>query len=173
MAPYVGFRVAPPAVSRRQWVFLAARFRRAVRKQPEIAMLRRRLRAMGGEMLVPAPDDVEEDISELLDKAEVMTGRVILRQMEASGCHQNVARLWLHGLEGLTASCTGYAHSEDALWRQHSWGCCPDGIIETTTPRLLYWGVSYRHANADAFAKGALGTPTYWAVRLSRWRPFR
>src|SRR4051812_34350409 len=75
IAPYSGFRVAPPAVSMQQWAFLAARFRRAVRKQPEIAMLRRRLRAIGGEMLVPAPDDVDGDISELLDKAEVMTGR--------------------------------------------------------------------------------------------------
>ena len=134
--------------------------------------LRSCLLGFGGRNLVyPLTPDI--DMPMLMSRGEWMTGEIVYKRMAMSQCHSNVAKLWLAKARKLSAIGTGYALTEDGLWRQHSWGCCPDGIIETTTPRLLYWGVSYRGANADAFAKRALGTPTYWAVRLSRWRPFR
>ena len=40
---------------------------------------------------------------------------------------------------------TGYALSDDGLWRQHSWLIAKPGrrwtVIETTCRRLLYYGV--------------------------------
>jgi hypothetical protein len=37
---------------------------------------------------------------------------------------------------------TGYALSEDGLWRQHSWGLREDGgVVETTSGREMYVGL--------------------------------
>ena len=36
---------------------------------------------------------------------------------------------------------TGYALSDDGLWRQHSWGLLTDDrVVETTVARLRYFG---------------------------------
>ena len=45
---------------------------------------------------------------------------------------------------------TGYALSDDDLWRQHSWGVAVDGVVvETTVEREIYVGIvlSARAAN--------------------------
>ena len=59
-------------------------------------------------------------------------------------CHQNSADLWNHNKTN-TLICTGYALSEDGMWRQHSWVLWfkPRSvqIVETTTPRKAYYGV--------------------------------
>lgn len=58
---------------------------------------------------------------------------------EHSQCHQNTATLLLNGIADTIY--TGYALSEDGLWRQHSWGERRNGVLlETTTPRLVYVG---------------------------------
>jgi hypothetical protein len=50
-----------------------------------------------------------------------MPGAVVCEVMEDSRCHENVARLWTDKRWGLVAIGTGYALSEDGLWRRHSW----------------------------------------------------
>ncbi len=47
---------------------------------------------------------------------------VIYRPMEPSRCHRNVARLWTEKKKGsrLVGIGTGYALSDDGLWRRHS-----------------------------------------------------
>jgi hypothetical protein len=55
-------------------------------------------------------------------------------------CHRNVAVLWFDGV--IESIGTGYALSDDGLWRQHSWGLASDGaLVETTDERRAYVGV--------------------------------
>ena len=59
---------------------------------------------------------------------------------EAGECHRNVAVRWIDGQVDTIA--TGYALSGDNLWRQHSWGIDPDGVLaETTDERHAYVGI--------------------------------
>ena len=69
-------------------------------------------------------------------------------QGSPSGCHQNSARLWS---EGKGKTITGYALSDDGLWRQHSWINAGDHLIETTDPRVLYFGYSLTEVESEKF----------------------
>lgn len=53
-------------------------------------------------------------------------------------CHDNA--LHLKRAHQIDDVWSGYALSEDGLWRFHSWGCQSELIVETTEPRLAYWG---------------------------------
>jgi len=66
---------------------------------------------------------------------------------EPNRCHDNVAAVLeiCGGMEGAPnlLGATGYALSEDGLWRQHSWAVGDEGeIFETTVGRTAYFGVS-------------------------------
>lgn len=64
---------------------------------------------------------------------------VKLIKMIQSGCHDNCEILFENGK--INKICTGYALSKDGLWRFHSWGFDNENnLVETTEPRLLYWG---------------------------------
>ncbi len=67
-------------------------------------------------------------------------------------CHQNVSTVWQSKVPKLIAVGTGYALSEDGLWRQHSWGVLRDGLLETTVVRVKYFGLLLQAADADSFA---------------------
>jgi hypothetical protein len=62
-----------------------------------------------------------------------------------SNCHGNTAMLYVHH-RGAVQIASGYALSEDGLWRQHSWGInAADGrAIETTVRRVRYYGAIFR-----------------------------
>ncbi len=132
--------------------FLNRRFREAVRGQPELKRLRAILLRMGGIFLV-APPRPDGDIPTLLELGFLTSGPITLKIMKSSSCHQNVASLWKSRKAGIVAIATGYALSEDGLWRQHSWGIRRDGIIETTEPRQKYFGLVLQGAKADRFVK--------------------
>ena len=57
--------------------------------------------------------------------------------------------------------CTGYALSDDGMWRQHSW--CIDKrprttkIIETTEPRVLYFGYVLNDEETKRFIRRLYG----------------
>ena len=84
-----------------------------------------------------------------------MEGSITYRRMEPSQCHLNVARLWNERKKGsrLIGVGTGYALSDDGLWRGHSWGLTKKGIIETTVRRVKYFGLSLVGEGADLFCK--------------------
>ena len=63
-------------------------------------------------------------------------------------CHENVAELYA---EGKGQICTGYALSNDGLWRQHSWASDRRGIVETTETRVLYFGYELTDCEAELF----------------------
>lgn len=69
---------------------------------------------------------------------------------EPISCHSNVARLFEKG--EIETICTGYALSDDGLWRQHSWGLLDgDVVVETTQTRVSYFGIRLPPDEADDF----------------------
>ncbi len=137
---------------------LTRRLREATEQQPEIQTLRLLLLGIGGVELV-APSKPDSDVPKIVDHGLLMEGSLINHILDESGCHENVAELWLEEKEGLTGIGTGYALSEDGLWRQHSWGLRDAEIIETTSERIKYFGRRLTSTDADAFAEANRGDP--------------
>lgn len=56
-------------------------------------------------------------------------------------CHENVAKMHRRNPQRF-AICTGYALSNDSIWRPHSWVLDKKNrrIIETTEKRVTYYG---------------------------------
>jgi hypothetical protein len=75
---------------------------------------------------------------------------------EPHTCHTNVAYIWYENQEELAIG-TGYALSDDGLWRQHSWLVRKEPIaeqyslLETTIKRIKYFGVILTKSEAQAF----------------------
>ena len=65
-----------------------------------------------------------------------------------NGCHKNSAKLWS---EGKGKIVTGYALSDDGLWRQHSWVNAGNQLIETTEPRVIYFGYTLDEDESKEF----------------------
>jgi hypothetical protein len=108
--------------------------------------------AHGGKAVVP-PLSIEPDMAELL------TGSCVERPVRmapgrANQCHETAAIAWCDGK--LDAIVTGYALSNDGLWRQHSWGLSKGAVIEPTEKRLAYFGIELRGARADEFAENQM-----------------
>jgi|SRR5665213_1339855 len=130
---------------------LARRLRAAIELQPEIGALRTLLLGIGGVEFV-ASSQIDPDIGALISSGFAMEDLVECEPMERSACHANVARLWVADKSDLLGIGTGYALSDDGLWRQHSWGMRRNGILETTKPRVRYFGIALQGRDADAFA---------------------
>ena len=121
--------------------------------------LRDRLLEIGGcEVCMPAYEEDLEDITEygqLWDNigVKMMKGR-------PGKCHGNSAELWYNNKDTWRSGhaliiCTGYALSADGFWRQHSWlvHTTPgsNSIIETTEPRIAYYGFGMTYEQATEF----------------------
>ena len=138
-------------VDSEQLKFLQRRLRQASLEQPDVKRLKLLLLRLGGTFIV-APPKPDADIPALLDSGFVMSGTAKLKRGKASMCHQNVAASWKARRLGIIGIATGYALSEDGLWRQHSWGLLRDGILETTELRVKYFGILLQGDRADYFA---------------------
>jgi len=93
-----------------------------------------------GHGVVPQDQDLSQ-LEHLLAAATLTRpGHVRVTRMAPSECHANAARLWAQS-RGSEKIWTGFALSTDGLWRQHSWADDGHGIIETTEPRISYFGV--------------------------------
>lgn len=118
-----------------------------------ILRLRDRLLGFGGhEACMPAH---ESDIDAIMDRGQLWYGdRILLKRGEPSQCHSNAACYWNDHMDN-TVLCTGYALSEDGLWRQHSWLVelrpRKNRIIETTVPRVAYFGFAMTDDEAEKF----------------------
>jgi hypothetical protein len=132
--------------------FLQARLREAAKGQPEIKRLKSLLLRVGGDFLV-APPKPDANVVELVTSGFVMSGPVTLKAMKSSMCHQNAAAIWRDRKFGVVGIATGYALSDDGLWRQHTWGIQRTGILETTVERVKYFGILLQGARADHFAE--------------------
>jgi len=105
----------------------------------------------GGQLVVP-PTEPEQHI-------ETMTGNLadwpakpaVLRRGANNACHTNSANAWLAGKVELMV--TGYALSDDDLWRQHTWAISAAGVlVESTCLRVAYVGVALAGQDALRFA---------------------
>lgn len=118
--------------------------------------LRDRLLSFAGEATCFAY--VEEDIDDILEYGQFWLGHgAKMMRGQASRCHSNVSELWeLNHKDHEFYICTGYALSKDGMWRQHSWGILKTPrsikIIETTTPRIAYYGFAMDEKMAEKFA---------------------
>jgi hypothetical protein len=66
-------------------------------------------------------------------------------------CHLNSVTLWRAGKA--LAIGTGYALSDDGLWREHSWAWGrDDDLIETTGPRISYFGLRLEGDDARRYS---------------------
>lgn len=77
-------------------------------------------------------------------------------------CHYNSATFWNNNSD-FCLLMTGYALSEDGMWRQHSWCLLQrdprseknidDTVVETTANRLLYYGIRLTKEESESFLK--------------------
>jgi hypothetical protein len=139
------------AMTPEQKKFLQGRLRNATIEQPDLKRLKPLLLGFGGDFLV-APTKVDADLPLLMGFGFLMSGPVVLKKMRASSCHQNVATVWRSRVPRIVGIATGYALSDDGLWRQHSWGLLRNGVLETTVERIKYFGILLTGADADDFA---------------------
>jgi hypothetical protein len=105
--------------------------------------LGQKLLKAGGKKIAPMP---EPHLNALLQRGKVMNNDLRFHKMDNSACHSNVALLW--NRKGY-AICTGWALSDDNIWRQHSW--CLDRratIVETTESREIYFGIKLEESEA-------------------------
>jgi hypothetical protein len=110
---------------------LNRRLSEAIYQQPELERLKELLLNLGGEFLV-APPKPDQDVPMVLERGFLMSGPIMFNVMESSSCHRNVASIWIRKEFGVVGIATGYALSDDGLWRQHTWGVLRDGVLETT-----------------------------------------
>ena len=104
----------------------------------------------GGYAAAPRP---ENDLIKILDRGYLRDGRdAKLMRGRPIGCHSNSALLWTENRDN-SVIVTGWAMSDDGVWRQHSWvkHLGTNQIYETTNERLLYYGFDLTTAEAELF----------------------
>lgn len=121
--------------------------------------LRDKILTFGGEeVCLPRTED---DLDAIESDSQFWYGHnVMLRKGQPSHCHQNIACQYLGNPKHLKI-CTGYALTDDGIWRQHTWGLFtyktkPDLIVESTIPRLAYYGVVLTDEQAKQFVREVL-----------------
>ncbi len=128
--------------------FLEIRRLEHLQDHPDYAKLEERLLSMGGEMVVPRR---EPDQEKILSRGRQWIGHNIkIIRGTPSNCHGNVAKRWRRSPRRYRIA-TGWALSEDGLWRQHSWIIEGRTLIETTTPREKYFGFELTPQEAQQF----------------------
>jgi hypothetical protein len=104
---------------------------------PEYKPLVDKLLNIGGDFVIIWR--YEPDLDKLISRGKLFKNKIILKQMDFSHCHENAAKLWFKNKN--LKIVTGWALSDDGLWRQHSWILKNNTIIETTEIREKYFGV--------------------------------
>lgn len=120
----------------------------------EIMALVNHLLTFGGSS-VCIPNGQEEDLNNILKYGQFWFGKSAkMMKGRPSQCHQNSCLLWDNNKD-ISRICTGYALSEDGIWRQHSWvvQCKPNSnlIIETTVKRVAYFGFAMNEEQSEEF----------------------
>lgn len=124
----------------------------------ELLGLRDRLLAFAGDQAcLPAN---EPDLAILQTRGQFWPGEpVTMKRMRAIRCHENASMLWCKQADRYLIA-TGYALSDDGMWRQHSWivepdtsGKKPPMIIETTERRVAYFGAVLNYEESVKFAE--------------------
>ena len=96
--------------------------------------------------------ECEEDAPELIHRGELFGGDKATKvKGTPSQCHKNAAKRWFWHPELFTIT-TGYALSDDGIWRQHTWLVDRAGkVMETTVLRVSYYGFKLTTEESMAF----------------------
>ena len=130
---------------------------------PALRILADRLLSFGGTG-VCLPGE-EEDYDDIMTLGQLWYGKSVkMMKGRPNKCHANSAELFRNNrnalLESKLAICTGYALSEDGLWRQHSWLAWirqrSVTLVETTVPRIAYFGFCMPLRQSERFADANL-----------------
>lgn len=134
----------------------------------EITLVKHLLSFGGVRVCIPG---AEEDAKNILQRGQLWFGdHSVYKKGLPNRCHANSGALWhanrSRKLDGSyrmeLALATGYALSDDGLWRQHSWCVLRKPrsvtIVETTTKRELYFGFLL---NADESYEFVFNNPMY------------
>lgn len=96
----------------------------------------------------------DEDAVKTLSRGQFFYGSSYMRKGQPSQCHANSAYLW-DANRGHCSIATGYALSEDGLWRCHSWVVQPRSrtmrVWETTVKRVVYFGFVMNDTECQEF----------------------
>ncbi len=113
--------------------------------QPDFIKLKNKLLSLGGEAVVPM---YEEDLNKILRRGKVYDNKKIdIKRGYRNECHMNVG--FLHEVTGCKIT-TGWALSDDGLWRQHTW-CTNNELYETTEKRKKYYGFTLNKEETEEF----------------------
>ena len=135
-------------ISDHQRAFLDIKRLEHLQLYPEFTKLEQKLLSMGGEMVVPRQ---EPDQDKILSRGWLWVGdNIKIISGALSNCHGNVAESWRRNRRRYSIA-TGWALSDDGLWRQHSWIFEGRTLIETTTPREKYFGFVLTPLEAQQF----------------------
>lgn len=136
------------AIDDPEWVeWTKTKEKKNLEMMPELKPLQDRLLSLGGDWVALEP---ECDLESLLKEGRLIKGKIIFKPMEKCKCHSNCAKLWSKNPKTYKIA-TGWALSEDGIWRQHTWILKGKAIIETTEPRTLYYGVVLGDEEANSF----------------------
>jgi hypothetical protein len=123
--------------------------KRALSLQPRWPELEQVLLSIGG-VRVAVRDEV--DLEWLLAHGQLRDRPVLRVQGVTRECHRNASLLYRHNPESVQIE-TGWALSGDGVWRQHSWAVRDGLILETTVPRVRYFGITLMAEQAEHFAR--------------------
>lgn len=118
----------------------------------ELLTLHKKLLSFGGAYTVLPIAEI--DLYRILERGQLWLGdNSKMVRGQPSQCHRNSGNLWAAN-KMHTIICTGYALSEDGMWRQHSWlwDFTSQQIVETTEPRIAYFGFAMTHDEAEKFS---------------------
>lgn len=138
-----------------QWWYNEATIQKELEKDPwmntGLLTLHKKLLSFGGvRTVLPV---VEDDLRNILERGQLWLGRLPkMMPGQPSQCHRNSCACWKAN-KSRAILCTGYALSEDGLWRQHSWLVAfhHQQIVETTVPRVAYFGFAMTTEEAENF----------------------
>ena len=120
-------------------------------------ILWKKLLSFGGHRVT---ERYEEDLEKILNRGYLVKSNISKVDhvaMKRSRCHENASCFWYnytkeHGIDSMYIA-TGWALSDDGLWRQHTWLVDPSdgGVIETTVERLMYFGFKLTNEESEIF----------------------
>lgn len=110
--------------------------------------IKKTLTDIGGEAVILLPDEYDEAI-EVRGKCFIRP-KIKMKLGYDNQCHFNSAKLWMKNIFKRQLY-TGYALTEDGIWRQHSWVVEGLTVIETTVKRIAYYGFKLTKEEAMKF----------------------
>lgn len=110
--------------------------------------LREELLSISGREMVPLK---EPDLNRMISEGhKIDPQNVKFIDGNTNECHENSALLYRNN-DNVTEIGTGWALSDDGLWRQHSWAMKESELIETTVHRTDYYGILLSGGEAEDF----------------------